>query len=167
MNRFYARDGQFWLDDNPLFIHAGEFHYFRTPTDQWSHRLGLLQTAGFNAVASYIPWLWHQPEENLTDLEGHTHPLRNLAGFLDLAADTGLYIIARPGPYIMAETINEGVPPWLFARYPEAAFVGQDGKSRISPATCSPISWSASSAGIRPYFRCWPRARLRAGARSC
>jgi beta-galactosidase len=128
VSRFYAQDGQLWLDHAPLFIHAGEFHYFRTTADQWSHRLGLLRAAGFNTIATYIPWLWHQPEENLTDLEGHTHPLRNLAGFLDLAAEMGLFIIARPGPYIMAETINEGIPPWLFGRYPEAAFVGQDGK---------------------------------------
>lgn len=130
MNRFYVQDGQFWLDDQPLFIQAGEFHYFRTPADQWAHRLGLLQTAGFNAVAAYIPWLWHQPHPDLSDLDGHTHPTRNLAGFLDLAADMGLFIIARPGPYIMAETINEGIPPWVFSQYPQAAFIGQDGKAQ-------------------------------------
>jgi len=50
MKQFYVKDGQFWLDDAPLFIHAGEFHYFRTPADQWAHRLGLLKAAGFNAV---------------------------------------------------------------------------------------------------------------------
>jgi beta-galactosidase len=60
MNRFLAKDGQFWLNDEPQFINAGEFHYFRTPEDQWRHRLGLLKSAGFNALAAYIPWLWHQ-----------------------------------------------------------------------------------------------------------
>ena len=126
MKQFYVKDGQFWLDDAPLFIHAGEFHYFRTPADQWAHRLGLLKAAGFNAVASYIPWLWHQPEPGLTDFTGHSHPLRNLAGFLDLAADMGLFILARPGPYIMAEIINEGIPPWVFEQSPQAAFIAQD-----------------------------------------
>lgn len=125
MARFYAAEGQFWLDDEPLLIQAGEFHYFRTPEEDWAHRLGLLKTAGFNAVAAYIPWLWHQVEENASDFDGHSHPMRNLAGFLDLAAEMGLYIIARPGPYIMAETINEGVPPWLFRNYPDTAFVDQ------------------------------------------
>lgn len=127
---FYAKDGQFWLNDQPQFIQAGEFHYFRTPAEQWAHRLGLLQTAGFNTVATYIPWLWHQPEPELSDLDGRTHPLRNLAGFLDLAADMGFFIIARPGPYIMAETINEGIPPWVFNQYPQAAFIAQDGKAQ-------------------------------------
>ena len=128
MTTFYAKNGQFWLDDQPQFIHAGELHYFRTPADQWAHRLGLLKQAGFNTVAAYIPWLWHQPQPDLTDLDGHTHPMRDLAGFLDLAASMGFLIIARPGPYIMAETINEGIPPWVFSRYPQSAFIAQDGK---------------------------------------
>ncbi len=130
MDTFHLQDGQFWLNDQPQFIQAGEFHYFRTPVDQWEHRLGLLRTAGFNTVAVYIPWVWHQPQPQISDLDGHTHPMRNLAGFLDLAADMGFFIIARPGPYIMAETINEGIPPWVFSQYPQAAFIGQDGKAQ-------------------------------------
>jgi len=65
----------------PVFIQAGEFHYFRTPRAEWRQRLELLKQAGFNAVASYIPWLWHQVEEDLTDLDGHSHSMRDLAGF--------------------------------------------------------------------------------------
>lgn len=126
MNRFYVQDGQFWLDDQPQLIQAGEFHYFRTPQDQWPHRLRLLQQAGFGAVATYIPWLWHQTDEDVTDLDGHSHPMRDLAGFLDLAAEMGFLIIPRPGPYIMAETINEGIPPWVFRNYPQVAFISQD-----------------------------------------
>jgi len=126
MSKFYARNGQFWLDDQPQLIQAGEFHYFRTPQTEWRHRLDLLKAAGFNAVAAYIPWLWHQPEKGASDFDGHSHPMRNLAGFLDLAAEMGLLIIARPGPYIMAETINEGIPPWVFQNFPQIAFVSQD-----------------------------------------
>ena len=130
MRSFEVRAGQFWLDGQPLLIQAGEFHYFRAPVDQWAHRLGLLKQAGFNAVAAYIPWLWHQPQPDVSDVDGHTHPLRNLAGFLDLATEMGFLIIARPGPYIMAETINEGIPPWVFSQHPQASFVGQDGKTQ-------------------------------------
>ncbi len=130
MSSFYAEDGQFWLDGAPQLIQAGEFHYFRTSQDQWRHRLGLLKSAGFNTLATYIPWLWHQLDEDASDLYGHSHPMRDLAGFLDLAAEMGFLIIARPGPYIMAETINEGIPPWVFAKYPQVAFVSQDGKAQ-------------------------------------
>lgn len=121
-------DNLFWLDDRPLLLQAGEFHYFRTPPDAWEHRLGLLKAAGFNAVATYIPWRWHEPEEGHLDLDGHSHPMRNLAGFLDLAASMDLWILPRPGPYIMAETINEGIPDWVFTRYPQVAFVDQHGR---------------------------------------
>ena len=129
MSQFYAKDGQFWLDGQPQLIQAGEFHYFRAPQEQWPHRLGLLKAAGFNAVATYIPWLWHQLAEGQSDLDGRSHPMRNLAGFLDLAAEMGLLILARPGPYIMAETINEGIPPWVFQNYPQTAFINQRGQA--------------------------------------
>ncbi len=128
MTTFSIQSGQFLLDGQPVLIQAGEFHYYRTHRDEWRHRLGLLKAAGFNSVASYIPWLWHQLDECQADLDGHSHPMRDLAGFLDLAAEMGLYIIARPGPYIMAETINEGIPPWVFEKVPQVAFVSQDRK---------------------------------------
>lgn len=125
---FTFHDNLFWLDDRPLLLQAGEFHYYRTPPDQWEHRLDLLKQAGFNAVASYIPWRWHEVEEGRFDFDGHSHPMRNLAGFLELAAARGLWILPRPGPYIMAETINEGIPDWVFTRYPQVTFVDQHGK---------------------------------------
>ena len=127
-DHFTFHHGCFWLNGRPLLLQAGEFHYFRTPPEQWEHRLGLLRAAGFNAVASYIPWRWHELREGELDFDGHTHPQRDLVGFLDLAARLDLWIIARPGPYIMAETINEGIPDWLFERYPQVAFVDQHGR---------------------------------------
>lgn len=126
MTNFYARNGQFWLDEHPQFVHAAEFHYFRTPREAWRQRLGLLQDAGFNTLAMYIPWLWHETFEGDSDVDGHSHPLRDLAGFLDLATEMGFWLIPRPGPYIMAETINEGIPPWLFQTYPQVAFINQN-----------------------------------------
>jgi beta-galactosidase len=97
LNKFYARDGQFWLDDQPQLIHAAEFHYFRTPKEEWPQRLDLLKSAGFNTVAAYIPWLWHQLEENLSDVDGHSHPMRDLAGFLDLAAEETVRTVLGQG----------------------------------------------------------------------
>lgn len=128
MSTFSVRGGQFRLNDEPVLLHAAEFHYFRTPAVDWPQRLGRLRGAGFNTVAAYIPWLWHQPQPGVSDVDGHSHPMRNLAGFLDLVEEMDFHIIARPGPYIMAETINEGIPPWVFDQYPQAAFVNQSGK---------------------------------------
>ncbi len=149
MPKFTAANGQFWLDDQPQLIQAGEFHYFRTPADEWRHRLGLLQAAGFNTVATYIPWRWHQLAEGVSDFDGHSHPMRNLAGFLDLAADMGLYVMARPGPYIMAETINEGIPNWVFDNYPATAFISQDGAVQNVVSYLHP----AFLACVKPWYQ--------------
>ncbi len=138
MATFTVQAQRFWLEREPLLVQAGEFHYFRTPARDWEQRLGLLLEAGFNAVACYIPWLWHQPDPDLLDLHGDTHAMRNLAGFLDLAQRMGLYVIARPGPYIMAETINEGIPPWVFARCPQCALVNQRGETENIAAYLHP-----------------------------
>lgn len=82
MSDFYVENGQFWLDGQPQLIQAGEFHYFRARPEHWPHRLRLLKQAGFNSVATYIPWLWHQWSEGVSDFEGFSHPMRNLIGVL-------------------------------------------------------------------------------------
>ncbi len=120
--------GHVMINGKPVLIVAAEFHYFRTPKSAWRERLELLKSSGFNTIATYIPWLWHEPQPGQFDLTGVTHPQKDLAGFLDLLAELGFMIIARPGPYIMAETINEGIPPWVFERYPEVAVLDQRGQ---------------------------------------
>lgn len=42
MEEFKISNGHFLLNGQPAFIQAGEFHYFRTPADQWAQRLGML-----------------------------------------------------------------------------------------------------------------------------
>lgn len=161
---FTAAKGLFWLSGHPVFLQAGEFHYFRTPPDQWAHRLDLLKRAGFNAVASYIPWRWHQVEEDASDFDGRSHPMRNLAGFLDLAADMGLWIIARPGPYIMAETINEGIPSWVFDHYPQVAFVDQHNRAQNVVSYLHPDFLACVSKWYRAVFQVlMPRQITRGG----
>jgi beta-galactosidase len=128
MNIFYAHQGQFWLDNQPQLLQAAEFHYFRAAKTDWEHRLGLIKEAGFDAVATYIPWRWHQPDDITFDFTGYSHPLRDLAGFLELASQMDLWIIARPGPYIMAETTYEGIPDWLFSKYPQVQLIDQQQK---------------------------------------
>lgn len=152
------------MDGQPIFLHAGEFHYFRTPPDRWQHRLSLLRGAGFNAVATYIPWRWHQPDEDVTDLDGGTHPMRDLIGFLDLAAAMDLWIIARPGPYIMAETTNEGIPQWVFDRYPQVACVDQHNRVQNIASYLHPDFLAAVSKWYGAVFRALaPRQVTRGG----
>ena len=84
--------------------------------------------AGMNAVSTYIPWVWHEPEEGHFDFTGTTRPGRDLAGFLDHARDVGLAVMARPGPLIYAEFDGLGIPLWLGDRYPDTVVVRRDGR---------------------------------------
>jgi beta-galactosidase len=116
--------GAFHVGGEPYFIYSGEVHYFRIPKAQWKDRLKKLKAAGFNAVSSYIPWIWHEPEERAFDFEGRTRPERDVLGFIDLAGELGLRFLARVGPVSNAELKHEGIPPWLIKGYPEVSVVG-------------------------------------------
>ncbi len=128
MARFSAQDGAFTLDGRPRFLRAGEFQYFRIRPDLWRPGLEKLKVAGFNAVSSYIPWVWHEPEEGALDFTGQTHPRRNLIAFLEACRESGLPVMARPGPYIYAEYRGFGHPRWLGEKYPDTVMRGPDGR---------------------------------------
>lgn len=100
-----------------LYLNSGEFHYFRVPRADWKERMQLFKEAGGNAVATYIPWLLHEPEEGrfvFNNPEGYL----NFEEFVETAAAAGLYVVARPGPYQYSELINAGLPNWICDRYP-------------------------------------------------
>ncbi len=118
-----VRDRQILIDGRPELIFSAEIHYFRLQRADWKHRLGLVREAGCNAVASYIPWLCHETERGHVDLTGAGRPELDIAGFIDLCAEMGLMFLARPGPFIMAELKNEGLPYWLLEKHPDIAAV--------------------------------------------
>ncbi len=128
MARFGAQDGVFTLDGRPWLWRAGEFQYFRIRPELWRPGLEKLKAAGFNAVSSYIPWVWHEPEEGALDFSGQTHPQRNLPAFLEACRASGLPLMARPGPYIYAEYRGFGHPRWLGEQYPDTVMRGPDGQ---------------------------------------
>lgn len=108
----------FVISGRPRIVLAGEIHYFRLPRETWEHRVDEAHTAGLNAVASYIPWLCHEEAEGDIDLTGRTREELDLGAFIDLCRDRGLFFIARPGPFIMAELKNEGIPYWVYEKHP-------------------------------------------------
>lgn len=121
------RDKQIVIDGKPTLILCGEVHYYRLQRSEWQDRIDKLKDAGCNAVASYVPWLCHEPVEGQFDLDGHSRPELDLAGFIDLCRDNGLYYFVRPGPFIMAEMKNEGIPFWVYEKHPEVIPYGWDG----------------------------------------
>jgi len=96
-------------------ILSGEIHYFRLPKSSWSMHLDLAKSTGLNTICTYVPWIVH--EERYRDYD-FTNDY-DLAHFLSLCLEKGLDVILKPGPYVMAEIKNEGLPYWLYEKYPE------------------------------------------------
>ncbi len=107
----------FTLNGQDQFLISGEFHYFRVPTDDWKRRMELFKEAGGNCLATYVPWMIHEPEEGHIVFDDM--PNRSLTRFLETAKEAGLVVVLRPGPYQYSELINDGLPTWLTAKYPE------------------------------------------------
>src|SRR3989304_7715562 len=95
------------IGDTPAYLLSGEFHYFRVPKEDWRNRMRLFKAAGGNTLATYIPWLLHEPEERHFAW-GETAVWLDLEAFLQTAGEEGLYVIARPGPYQYSELIYDG-----------------------------------------------------------
>lgn len=115
------------IGGQPAYLYSGEFHYFRVPRKEWRRRMRLFKAAGGNCLATYVPWLIHEPEEGHFAFGGKG-PL-DLEGFLDTAAEEGLYVIARPGPYQYSELKYDGLASWVCENYPELHAHTWDGAS--------------------------------------
>ncbi len=105
------------IGGKPVYVNSGEFHYFRVPREDWSRRMELFKQAGGNCLATYVPWVLHEPVEGQFTFS--TTPKDDLEGFLQAAGQAGLYVIARPGPYQYSELLYNGLPHWLCEEYPE------------------------------------------------
>ncbi|RAJ69859.1 beta-galactosidase [Streptomyces sp. Amel2xB2] len=116
------------VDGEPVLVLAGEIHYFRLKRSDWQSRLDLAEEAGLNTIATYIPWMWHETADGSLDVTGRTRPERDLGAFLDLCIDNGFHVLARPGPFTMAELKGEGVPLRVRKKHPEIVPKGWDGE---------------------------------------
>lgn len=94
----------------PGYNSSGEFHTFRLPVpDLWRDILEKVRAAGLNAISLYTHMGLINPSRNVIDFADW----RNLTSFLQVAAELGIYIVLRPGPYIHAETSAGGTPHWV------------------------------------------------------
>ncbi|XP_058400695.1 beta-galactosidase-1-like protein 3 [Diceros bicornis minor] len=99
----------FTLEGDKFLILGGSIHYFRVPREYWRDRLLKLKACGFNTVTTYVPWNLHEPERGRFDFSGNL----DLEAFVLTAAEIGLWVILRPGPYICSEIDLGGLPSWL------------------------------------------------------
>ncbi|HLL67834.1 MAG TPA: beta-galactosidase [Micromonosporaceae bacterium] len=117
-------DGYSWMiDGKRTYLWAGEFHYFRLPSpDLWRDVLEKMKAGGFNTVSLYFDWAYHSPKPGVYDFSG----VRDVDKLLDMAEEVGLYVIARPGPYINAEVDSGGFPGWLTTQQGRARSTAAD-----------------------------------------
>lgn len=109
MNRTFEIRDTFYLDGQAFQILSGSIHYFRIVPEYWRDRLEKLKSMGLNTVETYIPWNVHEPRKGQFCFEG----MADVAAFVRLAQQIGLYVILRPSPYICAEWEFGGLPGWL------------------------------------------------------
>nr|XP_020515189.2 LOW QUALITY PROTEIN: beta-galactosidase-like [Labrus bergylta] len=102
----------FLKDGKPFQYISGSIHYSRIPRYYWKDRLMKMYMTGLNAIQVYVPWNYHEAVQGVQNFTGD----RDLEHFLDLANQTGLLVILRPGPYICAEWEMGGLPAWLLQK---------------------------------------------------
>ncbi|MFI5800959.1 beta-galactosidase [Streptomyces sp. NPDC051677] len=98
------------IDGRRVVLWSGEMHPYRLPSPSlWLDTLQKLRAHGHNAVSIYVAWNYHSPAPGVFDFTG----VRDLDLFLRMAAETGLYVLVRPGPYVNSEIDGGGFPGWL------------------------------------------------------
>jgi beta-galactosidase len=108
-HRFTLDRRQFLLDGRPFQIRSGEMHPVRIPSAYWRHRIRMARAMGLNTIAIYLMWNALEPEPGRFDFTGRN----DVARFIRLCAEEGMWVYLRPGPYVCAEWDFGGLPPWL------------------------------------------------------
>ena len=126
-----------------LYHWSGEFHYWRLPSPGlWRDALQKYRAAGFTAASVYFHWGFHSPAPGKYDFTG----IRDVAMLMEIAAEVGIYIAARPGPYINAETDFGGFPGWLL---PQAGGV----RTSAQPYLDSALEWFSAINGVLANYQ--------------
>lgn len=111
-----SQDVVMW-DNHSLFINgeriiimSGEFHPWRLPSPGlWLDVFQKIKALGYNGVSFYVNWALVEGHPGEVLMDG----IFDLQPFIDAAVEAGLYLIARPGPYVNSELSGGGFPGWL------------------------------------------------------
>jgi hypothetical protein len=68
-----------------------------------------IKSLGYNCVSFYVDWALLEGKPGVYRADG----IFDLQPFYDAAQEAGIWLIARPGPYINAEASGGGFPGWL------------------------------------------------------
>ncbi|NOZ02105.1 MAG: hypothetical protein GXP54_09480, partial [Deltaproteobacteria bacterium] len=115
MADFTYVNGRFFKDGEPFYFVGAEYMYYRDARANWAARLDQLKAAHVNVICFYTPWRHHLVHESGTgamtyDFTGDTLDSRDLVAFLDLCEEKGLWMLAKPGPFVHSELNIGGLP---------------------------------------------------------
>lgn len=86
------------------------FTIHRLPVpDLWLDVFQKIKALGFNGVSFYVDWALLEGKQGVYRAEG----VFALEPFFHAAKKAGIYLLARPGPYINAEVSGGGFPGWI------------------------------------------------------
>lgn len=106
---FALGDSVFLLDNKPFQMISGEMHYSRIPREAWRQRMRMAKAMGLNTIGTYVFWNVQEPEKGKFDFGGNN----DIAAFVRIAQEEGLWVVLRPSPYVCAEWEFGGYPYWL------------------------------------------------------
>ncbi len=106
---FQLGDSNFLLDGKPFQMISGEMHYPRVPREAWRQRMKMAKAMGLNTIGTYVFWNLHEPQHGVYDFSGNN----DIAAFVKIAQEEGLWVVLRPSPYVCAEWEFGGYPYWL------------------------------------------------------
>ncbi len=101
-------------DQHSIFVHgervlfySGEFHPYRLPVPGlYLDVFQKIRALGYTGVSFYVDWALVEGKQGNLSAEG----IFALEPFFEAASQAGIYLLARPGPYINAEVSGGGYP---------------------------------------------------------
>ncbi|KAH8833226.1 glycoside hydrolase family 35 protein [Flagelloscypha sp. PMI_526] len=106
----------FFIHGQRVFILSAEAHPWRiipgADARYWRDLFEKIAANGFNTVSFYTSWATHYPTRD-SDGDFAEGTYRDIQLFIDEAKKAGLWLIARPGPYVNGETSGGGFPGWV------------------------------------------------------
>lgn len=85
-------------------------HPARIPHEYWRHRIRMAKAMGCNTISAYIFWNYYETSPGQFDFKSEN---RNLAEFIKIVKEEGMWMLLRPGPYACAEWDFGGLPCYL------------------------------------------------------
>ncbi|WP_274365406.1 beta-galactosidase [Paenibacillus thermotolerans] len=101
---------EFRIQGKSEILLCASLFYFRIPRAHWRERMVQLKAFGYNSIDVYFPWNYHELEEGVWDFSGE----KDVTAFLQTAKEVGLWVVARPGPYICSEWDGGALPAYLY-----------------------------------------------------